>query len=69
MYTDRAMWDTILPYLSTLWIVAQQPLNHNKYVKESVDEDPKPFEERMDEWAKGLTPIKDDEHRCYGCYQ
>jgi hypothetical protein len=26
---DRALWDTILPHLRTLWIVADQPANYD----------------------------------------
>lgn len=48
---DTAMWDTILPHLRTLWIVAEQPLEGDHYWNGRT------VMEKMKEWIEWLTPI------------
>jgi hypothetical protein len=48
---DTAMWDTILPHLRTLGIVAEQPLEGDHYWNGRT------FMEKMKEWIEWLTPI------------
>lgn len=48
---DTAMWDTILPHLRTLWIVAEQPLEDDHYWNGHT------VMEKMKEWIEWLTPI------------
>lgn len=48
---DTAMWDSILPHLKTLWIVAEQPLKDDHYYNGQT------LVEKMKKWIAWLTPI------------